>query len=144
MEFDVRSVTEEKLGYLLDEGVVKMAKKEGRTIITFDLDFGEIYHEKEHGKVGIIVLRLSNQTPENVNFVLGQFLQKNLNRLKQNTRSLIVIKETELDSSTNLFGEAFVSSTTHFHNTKHLTIACFANKVVKFKHAGYPADCKSD
>ncbi|MCX6706430.1 MAG: DUF5615 family PIN-like protein [Candidatus Woesebacteria bacterium] len=91
--FDARSITEEKLGYLLDKGVVEIAKKEGRIIITFDLDFGEIYHEKENENVGIIVLRLNNQTPENVNFVLGQFLQKNFNRLKQNTRSLIVIKE---------------------------------------------------
>lgn len=92
--FDVKSITGEKLGYLLDEGVVQMAKKEGRIIITFDLDFGEIYHEKEHGKIGIIVLRLNDQTPENTNFVLGQFLNKNISRLKLNTKSLIVIKES--------------------------------------------------
>lgn len=91
--FDIKSITEERLGHLLDEDVVEMAKKERRIIITFDLDFGEIYHEKEHRKIGIIVLRLNNQTPENVNFVLGQFLDKNISRLKQNTRSLIVIKE---------------------------------------------------
>lgn len=91
--FEVISITEERLGHLFDEDVVRKAKKEGRIIITFDLDFGEIYHEREHGKIGIIVLRLNNQTPENVNYVLGQFLHKNVGRLKQNTRSLIVIKE---------------------------------------------------
>lgn len=41
-----KSITEEKLGYLKDTEIVKVAKKEKRIIITFDLDFGEIYHKR--------------------------------------------------------------------------------------------------
>ena len=91
--FDSKSITAEKLGHIKDPEVVKIAKKEKRIIITFDLDFGEIYHQKESSNVGIIVLRLDNQTPENVNSVLGQFLSKDLSKLKQNMNSLIVIKK---------------------------------------------------
>ena len=45
--FNSKSITEERLGYLIDSEIVKIAKKEKRMIITFDLDFGEIYHQKE-------------------------------------------------------------------------------------------------
>ncbi|KKP46499.1 MAG: hypothetical protein UR39_C0010G0010 [Candidatus Woesebacteria bacterium GW2011_GWA1_33_30] len=88
-----KSITEEGLGYLEDIEIIKLAKKEKRIIITFDLDFGEIYHQKESSSTGIIVLRLENQTPESVNFVLKQFLDKNLKKLIQNQKSLIVIKK---------------------------------------------------
>ncbi|EKE06395.1 MAG: hypothetical protein ACD_19C00014G0009 [uncultured bacterium] len=91
--FDSKSITEEKLGYLKDSEIIKITKKEKRIIITFDLDFGEIYHQKESGNMGIIVLRLENQTPENVNSILDQFLSKETDKLKQNIKSLIVIKK---------------------------------------------------
>lgn len=91
--FNSKSITQERLGYLEDAEIIKLAKKEKRIIITFDLDFGEIYHQKESDTVGIIVLRLENQTLENVNFVLQQFLDKNIDRLENNLKSLIVIKK---------------------------------------------------
>lgn len=91
--FNSKSITEEKLGYLKDSEIVKIAKKEKRIIITFDLDFGEIYHQRESTGVGIIVLRLENQTPENVNSVLDQFLKSDIDKLNQNMNSLIVIKK---------------------------------------------------
>lgn len=52
-----------------------------------------VHHQRESGGVGIIVLRLENQTPENVNSVLDQFLTNDINKLKQNLNSLIVIKK---------------------------------------------------
>ena len=42
-------------------------------LITHDLDFGELYHLKERGDFGVIILRLADQTVESVNRVLGQF-----------------------------------------------------------------------
>lgn len=62
--FSVKSLIEENLAGITDEQVVTLAEKERRVIITFDLDFGRIYHFKEQGKVGIVVLRLENQTVE--------------------------------------------------------------------------------
>ncbi len=96
LKFDTRSITEANLGHLKDIEVVKIAKREKRIIITFDLDFGEIYHRSEQGNVGIVVLRLKNQTPENVNYVLGQFLSQNTEKLKENLQSLIIIKDKNI------------------------------------------------
>lgn len=58
---------------LSDSEIVAMAKREGRIILTHDLDFGEIYYFAEGGEVGIVVLRLRHQTVEAVNDVLERF-----------------------------------------------------------------------
>lgn len=91
--FDSKSITEEKLGFLKDIEIIELAKLEKRVVITFDLDFGEIYHQKESGAVGIVVLRLDNQTPENTNYVLEHFLTNEIDKLNKNLKSLIIIKK---------------------------------------------------
>jgi predicted nuclease of predicted toxin-antitoxin system len=73
--FDVIDlITEGKAG-LTDEQVVAWARSEGRVIVTFDLDFGEIYHFREPEDVGVIILRLDNQTVESVNSALDRFFR---------------------------------------------------------------------
>jgi hypothetical protein len=42
----------------------------------FDLDFGEIYHRRQRGKLGAIVLRLDNQTVEAVNHVVWRLFSE--------------------------------------------------------------------
>ncbi len=54
---------------LSDSEIVAMAQREGRIILTHDLDFGEIYYFAMGGEVGIIVLRLRHQTVEAVSDV---------------------------------------------------------------------------
>ena len=48
--FDVKSLVEADLSHLTDAEVVELAKKEKRIIITFDLDFAEIFYflEQKH------------------------------------------------------------------------------------------------
>lgn len=87
-------ITEDKHG-LTDEKVVKLAKKEERVIITFDLDFGEIYYLSEKGKVGIIVLRIQDQRVESVNKVLAKFFQKEAENIDLG-KSLVVIDENKI------------------------------------------------
>ena len=87
-------ITENKYG-MTDEQVIKFAKKEGRVIITFDLDFGEIYYFSESGKVGIIVLRLGDQTVESVNRVLDKFFQEEAGSINLG-KSLVVIDESKI------------------------------------------------
>lgn len=70
---DVIDLITQNLYSLTDNEVVALAKEQGRVIITFDRDFGEIYHFREKGNVGVIVLRLENQTVESVNAVLARF-----------------------------------------------------------------------
>ena len=91
--YDVKSILEENLGQISDEKVIKLAKKEKRIIITHDLDFGEIYHFKEEEKIGILVLRLKNQTVEVVNNILAKFLNKKVLEKRKLEKSLIIINE---------------------------------------------------
>ena len=81
--YDAISVSEKGMGTLTDLEIVEFAKKSKRVIITFDLDFGEIYHFRESSKIGIIVLRLENQTPENVNLVLERLLSEKINNINK-------------------------------------------------------------
>lgn len=74
--FDVRCLLEDSLGKIADADVADLAKQEQRIIITSDLDFGQIYHFDKSNKLGVIVLRLSNQTVENVNEKLKRFFKE--------------------------------------------------------------------
>ena len=71
--FDVVDLLTLGQSHLTDREIVAMAKRESRVVITFDLDFGKIYHRWERGQIGAMVLRLEDQTVESVNLVLGRF-----------------------------------------------------------------------
>jgi predicted nuclease of predicted toxin-antitoxin system len=71
--FDASSVIGRGLGHLSDEVVVALAMRERRVIVTFDLDFGEIFHRRAHGRFGVIVVRTRDQTVEAVNQLLESF-----------------------------------------------------------------------
>lgn len=91
--WETKSLLEENLGEISDEAVVILAKREKRLIITHDLDFGEIYHFKEEGKVGILVLRLKDQTVESTNKILLQFLKKKIIEKQKLAKSFIILNE---------------------------------------------------
>jgi len=90
--FDVIDLITENQARLPDEDVAKLAIKEKRIIVTFDLDFGEIYHFKEKGNLGVIILRLEDKTVESVNRALYQFFKKDVERINL-YKSLVVIEE---------------------------------------------------
>lgn len=81
--------------HLTDREIVAMAKREERVVITFDLDFGQIYHRWERGQIGAIVLRLEDQTVESVNRVLGRFFT-NVAATVTLERSLVVLDEARV------------------------------------------------
>ena len=89
--FAVTDLQSQQLGTLSDEDVVALAITEGRIIITFDKDFGEIYYLRERGKVGVIVLRLEDQTVESVNQTLHTFFSEQAANIELAT-SLVVIE----------------------------------------------------
>ena len=80
---------------LPDEAVVALAKREQRVIITLDQDFGEIYYLSERGRIGVLVLRLRDQTIESVNRVLAAFLQTQAHDIDLDT-SLVVLEEQQV------------------------------------------------
>ena len=65
--YNVKTARELNLGQAEDIEIAKFAQKYKRIIVTLDLDFGEIYYFGYPSVVGIIVLRLENQTIESVN-----------------------------------------------------------------------------
>ena len=78
---------------LPDAEIVALAKREGRVILTQDLDFGEIYYSMEEGQVGIVVLGLRHQTVEAVNDVLQRFLQSGVLSEDELRSTLVVLSE---------------------------------------------------
>ena len=80
---------------LPDEAVVDLAKREQRVIITLDQDFGEIYYLRERGRVGVLVLRLRDQTVASVNRVLAAFFRTQAHDIDLDT-SLVVVDEYQM------------------------------------------------
>ncbi len=78
---------------LSDSEIVDIARREGRIILTHDLDFGEIYYSATAGEVGIIVLRLRHQTVEAVNDVLERFLKAGVMSEEELRHALVVLSE---------------------------------------------------
>jgi predicted nuclease of predicted toxin-antitoxin system len=78
-----------------DNEIVALAKREQRVIVTFDTDFGEIYHFREKGTIGIIQLQLRNQTVDVVNRSLSHFLSHAETWLDLDT-SLVTIEDHQV------------------------------------------------
>lgn len=88
---DVTDLLSLSLGYLTDLDVVELARREGRIIVTLDLDFGEIYHQRAGGDLGVIIVRLADQTVESVNRVLERFFRTEAASIPLD-RSLVVVE----------------------------------------------------
>lgn len=72
---EVLDVRDAGLNGLADESIAKFAKKEGRIIITRDVEFGSILRYPPGSYVGIVVIRLAPlQTAEQINRALAGFL----------------------------------------------------------------------
>jgi len=93
--FDTKSLIEKGLGGLEDAAVAAMAQKEKRILITFDLDFGELYYFSSYKYFRVIVLRLDDQRVASVNSVLKKFLEGHLDVFKKKGRLLAVISEND-------------------------------------------------
>lgn len=92
LAFDAIHLRTIGLGELSDDEVVTLAKREGRVIITFDLDYGEIYKRWERGQIGVILLRLEDQTSSSVNRVLDRFFRQDAPGIDL-TSSLVILDE---------------------------------------------------
>jgi predicted nuclease of predicted toxin-antitoxin system len=72
---DVLALAGQRFSRLTDSAVVSLAQQEQRVIITLDKDFGELYHRWEGGQLGVIILRLRDESIESVNAALGRFFR---------------------------------------------------------------------
>lgn len=97
--FDVSDLISRGLANLSDQEIVALAKREERIIVTFDLDFGEIYYRAQRGQIGVIILRLEDQTKRTVNAVLDTFFSSISPRIDLD-RTLVVIDERRVRINT--------------------------------------------
>lgn len=92
--FDVMGVVEEKLGGADDDQILQACGKEGRVLITQDLDFSDVNLLQRSKVPGIIILRLKNQSRESVMTVVRRlvpFLIKN-----PSTGKILIVNENRI------------------------------------------------
>ena len=89
--YNVVHLREEGLQRTTDAGIVKKATKERRTILTCDLDFGDLMATSGEICPSIIVFRLQNERPENVNRRLEQVLKESSDALEKG--AIIIVEE---------------------------------------------------
>lgn len=98
--FDVVSLLTLGLGDMDDVRVIELAKQQRRVLITLDVGFGTMYHRYEHGRVGIIVLRLANQSADSANQALERFFADPTAQKIALERSLVMIDEARFRVTT--------------------------------------------
>ena len=94
-DLDVTDLASRRLNRLTDNEVAALARREQRVIITLDLDFGELYHRRERGQLGVIILRLRDESIESVNEVLGRFFRTQADEFDLD-HSLVVLDEVRV------------------------------------------------
>jgi predicted nuclease of predicted toxin-antitoxin system len=62
-DHDVVHLRDEGLIRLPDPEIVAKATREGRVVLTFDLDFGDILAAARSENPSVVIFRLRNQTP---------------------------------------------------------------------------------
>ena len=71
---DVLHLSDVGLHQLPDEEILTLARREGRIIITFDLDFGDLLAAGSHPLPSVILFRLHDPTPLSVTSKLLEIL----------------------------------------------------------------------
>jgi len=75
-------LSEEKLHRLEDSAILKKAREESFVLLTHDLDFGELVAASGTRLPSVIVFRLRNMRPENLNHYLLQIIEKHGSKLE--------------------------------------------------------------
>ena len=83
---------EEGLHRLPDGQVFCKAIEEGRVVLTFDLDFGEIAALEQGGRTGVVVFRLHNTRTAHVIERLGVVLAESASALEEG--AVVSVEET--------------------------------------------------
>lgn len=94
--FNVKSLIEEKLGHLADAEVAALTRKERRVLITFDLDFGELYYFSTKKQFSVVVLRLNDQRVEVANVVLRRFFENHPSLFNAKEKILVIVSDYDI------------------------------------------------
>jgi predicted nuclease of predicted toxin-antitoxin system len=74
-----------------DAEIVRRARQEGRIVLTFDLDFGEILALGVADTPSVVIFRLSDETSASVNWRLGAVIAERRSELEAG--ALIVVED---------------------------------------------------
>ncbi len=80
---DAVHVREGGLKRIPDAGILDKARREGRIVLTFDLDFGDLLAGGLADRPSVIIFRLRNQTPGSVTPRLLEVLTERSQELEQ-------------------------------------------------------------
>ncbi|MEK6528576.1 MAG: DUF5615 family PIN-like protein [Nitrospirota bacterium] len=89
--YDAKHLSEERLHKLTDRAIFDKANRENRTVLTTDLDFGEIAMSAASAKISVVIFRQGDRTPLSIN----QYLEKVINTAKADLEkgSIITVQE---------------------------------------------------
>ena len=89
---EVFSVLESKPG-ASDEIVLELGLRNKRIVITLDKDFGSLVHQYSRKHAGVILLRLTDESPKNIYKILNNMLKRPPKELKG---KFVVSTETKI------------------------------------------------
>ena len=77
-----------------DSAILEMARKEGRVVLTHDLDFGELMAASGGMLPSVVVFRLRNMRPDRVNYYLERIVSQHRSLLDQG--AIIVVTDGQV------------------------------------------------
>jgi predicted nuclease of predicted toxin-antitoxin system len=87
--YDTIHLREERLERLSDSAIIEKAAREGRVILTFDLDFGDLMAASGAALPSVIIFRLSDERPVSVSLKLLDVLK--LKQVELERGAIIVV-----------------------------------------------------
>ena len=94
--YNIIDVYQANLSGFADCEIVDFAEKHNRIIISFDLDFGEIYYFSPRRNFGIIILRIHPQIPAKANKLLEILLNFSPSLKSKLNNALVVINKRNI------------------------------------------------
>ena len=79
-----------------DETIVEYASEHEYILVTLDPDFGYLFRILSPHQVGIVILRLENQTIESVNSALHRLLDTHVLEDIKNQKALVVVDQATI------------------------------------------------
>jgi len=102
LDYQAYAVAEFNLSQAEDKEIFAFAQKKKLIIITLDLDFGQIYYFSSQASIGVIILKLSDQTIESVNKNLSRLLATKILEKRKLQKFLITMDEKKIRIRTQI------------------------------------------
>ena len=91
---DVDTVPSERLTGAADAVVMEACRSDGRMLVTFDVGFGDVRAYPPGSHHGIVLIRITDQRPDNTLDVLRRFLAQH--SLDDLAGTLVVVSDTRV------------------------------------------------